>query len=260
MNTVVRASALLWVLILGVPQAARAQSAEEVARANNPLAPITAINFHNFSMPSIYGVENPHANALLLRPVIATDRLIFRGTLPVATVPSGDVDPVSGLGDFSAFVAFLLPQAGSWQLGVGPLLAAPTATDDLLGTGKWQLGVAAVAVSNVTPTLLAGALVTWQASVAGDEDRPDASLLTAQPLAIMQIGGGYYVRSTAVIQVNTETGDFAVPFGLGAGKVFRAGRAVLNAFLEPQWTVLHDGIGQPALQVFAGLNVQFPKN
>ena len=36
------------------------------------------------------------------------------------------------------------------------------------------------------------------------------------------------------------TGDYSVPFGLGAGKVFRSGRAVLNAFLEPQRTVLHD--------------------
>lgn len=114
-------------------------------------------------------------------------------------------------------------------------------------------------MKNLTPTFLAGALVTWQASVAGDDDRENVSSLTAQPLAVMQIGAGYYVRSTGVIQMNTETGDYNVPFGLGVGKVFRSGRAVLNAFLEPQWTVLHDGVGQPAFQLFAGLNVQFPK-
>ena len=250
-------AAMLLLLVVGMSSPAWAQSADEVARANNPLAPITAINLQNYSIPSIYGVDDPQANALLLRPVIATERLIFRGTLPVSTVPTSD-GSVSGLGDFSAFLAFLLPSRGAWQLGVGPLVAMPTATDDALGTGKWQLGVAAVAVSNVTPTLLAGALVTWQGSVGGDDDRPDASLLTAQPLAIMQIGAGYYIRSTGVIQVNTENGDFAVPFGLGAGKVFRSGRAVLNAFLEPQWTVLHDGAGQPAFQLFAGLNIQFP--
>jgi hypothetical protein len=66
----------------------------------------------------------------------------------------------------------------------------PTATDalDALDSGKWQLGLAAVAVSNLTPTLLAGALVTWQASVAGDDDRDDTGLLTAQPLAITEVG------------------------------------------------------------------------
>jgi hypothetical protein len=144
-------------------------------------------------------------------------------------------------------------------MGVGPLLSMPTATDDALGTGKWQLGLSAVAVKNITPIFLGGALVTWQTSVAGDDDRADAGLMTAQPLVVLQIGDGYYVRSTGVIQVNTATGDYSVPFGLGAGKVFRSGRAVLNAFLEPQWTVLHDGVGQPAFQLFAGLNVQFPK-
>ena len=191
--------------------------------------------------------------------MIATERFIFRGTLPVSTVPTGDIDPVSGLGDFNAFLAILLPSAGGWQLGVGPLVSMPTATDEALGTGKWQLGLSAVGVKNITPTFLGGALVTWQASVAGDDDRDDAGLFTAQPLAVLQIGAGYYVRSTGVIQVNTETGDYNVPFGLGVGKVFRSGRAVLNAFLEPQWTVLHDGVGQPAFQLFAGLNVQFPK-
>jgi hypothetical protein len=250
---------MLLPLMLGLSGNADAQSAEDVAKANNPLAPITAINFQNYSIPSIYGVDDPHANSLLLRPVVATERFIFRGTLPISTVPTADADPVSGLGDFSAFLAILLPNAGSWQLGVGPLVAMPTATDDALGSGKWQLGVAAVAVSNIAPTFLAGALVTWQASVAGDDERDDTGLLTAQPLAIMQIGAGYYVRSTGVIQVNTETGDYSVPFGLGIGKVFRSGRAVLNAFLEPQWTVLHDGVGQPAFQLFAGLNVQFPQ-
>jgi hypothetical protein len=250
---------VLSTMLVGITGIAYAQSADEVAKANNPLAPITAINFQNYSIPSIYGLDDPHANSLLLRPVVATERFIFRGTLPVSTVPTGDVDPVSGLGDFNAFLAILLPSAGAWQLGVGPLVAMPTATDDALGTGKWQLGVAGVAVSNIAPTFLAGALVTWQASVAGDDERDDVSVLTAQPLAIMQIGAGYYVRSTGVIQVNTETGDYSVPFGLGVGKVFRSGSAVLNAFLEPQWTVLHDGVGQPAFQLFAGLNVQFPK-
>jgi hypothetical protein len=250
---------LLSLMLVGMAANARAQSAEDVARANNPLAPITAINFQNYSIPSIYGVDDPHANSLLLRPVVATERFIFRGTLPVSTIPTGDADPIAGLGDLNAFLAILLPSAGGWQLGVGPLVAMPTATDDALGSGKWQLGVAAVAVSNITPTFLAGALATWQASVAGDDDRDDVSLLTAQPLAIMQIGAGYYIRSTGLIQVNTETGDYSVPFGLGVGKVFRSGRAVLNAFLEPQWTVLHDGVGQPAFQLFAGLNLQFPK-
>jgi hypothetical protein len=47
--------------------------------------------------------------------------------------------------------------------------------------------------------------------------------------------------------------------GAGAGKVWlRPGGASINAFAEPQFTVAHDGAGQPKFQVFMGLNLQFP--
>jgi hypothetical protein len=54
-----------------------------------------------------------------------------------------------------------------------------------------------------------------------------------------------------------ETGDYNVPFGLGAGRVTKVGSIVYNMFVEPQFTFLHDGIGQPAFQLFTGLNMQF---
>lgn len=247
-------------IALTAPVTARAQTAAEVAKANNPLAPVTAVNLHNYFVPTLYGVPNQSANAMMVRGVFATSRMILRGTLPLSTVPSGSGDAVSGLGDFNVFDAFLLTSSESkTQFGVGPLLVIPTATDDLLGTGKWQAGGAVVVVSNVTPTVLMFGLVTYQHSFAGDSARATTSLLTAQPGAIMQLGGGYYIRTSGIWQWNTETGDYSIPIGLGVGKVMRAGGAVLNLFLEPQFTVLHEGAGQPAFQVFAGIMAQFPK-
>ena len=247
-------------LALALPATARAQTAAEVAKANNPLAPVTAINFQNYFIPTLYGVPNQSANAMLLRPVLATSKMILRGTLPLSTVPSGSGDAVSGLGDFSVFDAFLLTSSTSkTQFGVGPLLVVPTATDDQLGAGKWQAGGALVAVSSLAPTGMVFGLVTYQHSFAGDDARPTTSLLTAQPGAILQVGGGFYLRTTGLWQFNTVTGDYAIPFGIGAGKVLRAGSAVLNVFLEPQFTVLHDGAGQPAFQLYSGLNIQFPR-
>jgi hypothetical protein len=251
---------LLLALAVAVPPAVVAQSATDVARANNPLAPITAINIHNYFMPTLYGIPDQGANATLLRPVLGTSKVIIRGTLPLSTVPSASGEGLSGLGDFSVFGAFLLSGSESkTQLGVGPLLVIPTATNDALGAGKWQAGGAFVVVSSVAPTVLVFGLVTYQQSFAGDETRSDASLFTVQPGAIIQVGGGYYLRTSGVWQFNTQTGDYSIPFGLGAGKVVRAGKAVLNLFLEPQFTILHDGAGQPAFQLFAGLNLQFPK-
>jgi hypothetical protein len=93
--------------------------------------------------------------------------------------------------------------------------------------------------------------------VAGDDDRADVNIAALQPFAFYQLGEGWYVRSSAVSTYDFETGNYAVPLGLGLGKVFQTDRAVINAFVEPQYTVAHEGDGQPEWGVFAGLNFQF---
>ena len=122
------ASCAMALLVVAVPVTAGAQSAAEVAKANNPLAPVTAVNLHNYFVPTLYGVPNQSANAMMLRGVFATSSMILRATLPLSTVPSGSGDAVSGLGDFNVFDAFLLTSSESkTQFGVGPLLVIPAA-------------------------------------------------------------------------------------------------------------------------------------
>jgi hypothetical protein len=50
-----------------------------------------------------------------------------------------------------------------------------------------------------------------------------------------------------------------VTVGLGIGQVVPTRSAVFNVFIEPQFTVLSPGPGQPNLQIFVGLNTQFLK-
>jgi hypothetical protein len=38
--------------------------------------------------------------------------------------------------------------------------------------------------------------------------------------------------------------------------VIKSGKMVFNIFGEPQFTVLHNGVGQPAIQFYFGLNIQ----
>ena len=47
-----------------------------------------------------------------------------------------------------------------------------------------------------------------------------------------------------------------MPFGLGAGKAIITDSAVVNLFIEPQFSIALRGIGQPAIQIFAGMNIQ----
>ena len=250
-----------FVLFLGTGTTAAAQeepSAEAMAQANNPLASAYALNFQNFYSPSLYGVPDRSANTFWVRTAIPIGRTLTRASLPLATRPSSPTESQAGLGDFNIFTAYLFVSNPTTSLGVGPLLVAPTATDDALGQGKWQAGAAAVAFK-ATRVVQVGGLITWQGSFAGDSARASTSLLAVQPFAIWQLGGGTYLRSTGIWGFDLKSGDYAVPFGIGIGQVLKAGKVVYNLFLEPQFSILHNGTGQPKVQLFAGLNLQFPK-
>ncbi|MBY5868518.1 hypothetical protein HFN58_27535 [Rhizobium leguminosarum] len=255
---------ILAVLMLAVAAPAVAQEAHDsVNEANNPLTPKITINFHDYYIPSFIDTPgDPEANQFLLRGLIPSDMFglpqLLRFTLPVATSPDVPSGYVTGLGDLTLMDIFILPKQGDVTLGIGPLLVVPTATDESLGSGKWQIGAAGVVVAPQSWGLLGG-LVTYQTSFAGVEDREDVNLLTVQPILNINLSDGWYLRSSATWNFNLESGSSYIPVGAGVGKVFQLDKGVtMNAFVEPQYTVWHDGAGAPRWQIFAGVNFQFP--
>ena len=107
---------------------------------------------------------------------------------------------------------------------------------------------------------LTGALITWQHSFAGNQDRPAAHVATMQPIGIFAIGGGYYVRSTAVMVFDFENNRYLIPLGLGFGKVFKLGNAIANAFIEPQFTAYHGDPDNRAFNCSWGSSFSGPRN
>lgn len=242
--------------IVAPSSAQQAASADELQKANNPLAEVYALNFQNYYVPKLYGIDNDVANTFWVRGAGPVGRFLVRASLPLVTVPTGRETSESGLGDFNMFAAYLAVQSPTTSFGIGPLLAAPTATEDALGSGKWQTGAAAVVFQAASPTIQYGGLVTFQASFAGDDGRADASVLAVQSFGFWQLGGGTYLRTAPIWVFDLETGDYNVPFGFGIGKVTKVGNVVYNIFVEPQFTILHDGVGQPGFQLFTALNLQ----
>lgn len=230
------------------------------AQANNPLANSTAMNFQN-QYNQLTGSDD-HANQFLLRyarpfKAFGGDWLM-RATVPVNTFPDGAGSHNTGLGDVNIFAAYLLDTGNpALSFGIGPQITLPTATDDNLGSEKWSLGFANVLFNASSPTFQYGYLLTWQASVAGDDDRADVNVAAFQPFGFYQLGQGWYLRSAGVWTYDFETDNYAIPVGFGVGKVTKLDRAVMNAFIEPQWTVDHKGDGQPDWGVFAGINFQY---
>jgi hypothetical protein len=237
--------------------------ADEANKSNNPLNLAPSFNIQNYYTPSVFG-SSVHTNDFLLRPTvpIGPNSLIgvpeiFRATVPISTRPGASGGYNSGIGDINLFDIFLLSQSDI-QFGVGPLLTMPTATDPSLGSGKWQAGLAAVAVSATKERLL-GALVQWQHSFAGQSSRPGVQSLTAEPFGIFNLPGGWYIRSTGIWTFDLQHGAYYIPVGLGAGKAWKSGSTIFNAFIEPQYSVAHSGSGVPQFTIFAGLNMTFGK-
>ncbi len=233
----------------------------QVNAANNPLARNNSVGFQNYYSPSLYGAPGCSFNSFMIRPVVVTPHMIFRATIPVNTLPSvtEGSDPVSGLSDISMFVAFLLTKpTSSIDFGIGPQLSFPTASRPMLGTEKWQAGLAAVIVK-LGETYLLGSLLTWQMSYAGTKNRSETSQLDFQPFYVFQIGKGFTLKGTAIWNFDLVNGTYTIPFGLGVGKVILINHTVISIGLEPQYTVFHYGVGQPEFQLFAGLGIQFPQ-
>jgi hypothetical protein len=241
--------------------AATAQEHADVNEANNPLTPKITVNFHDYYVPELTDLDDRYANQFLLRGLIPSDLFgapqLFRFTLPVASAPEFPDGYVTGLGDLTLMDLFVLPKVGDVTLAAGPILVVPTATDDVLGAGKWQAGAAGIAIAPQHWGLLGG-LVTYQHSFAGNSDREDVSLLTLQPIVNFNLSDGWYVRSSAIWNFDIESGNYSIPVGLGLGKVIPVNdKVTMNAFAEPQYTLFSHGAGQPEWQIFAGVNFQF---
>jgi len=194
----------------------------------------------------------------MVRVVTPFWRILPRLTLPIVTQPNERGNMETGTGDLNLFITFLLTKpTARFQAGVGPLYVAPTASFENAGQGKHQLGAALIFVYS-GPKFLGGTLTTYQAAIAGDEDRPFVQTLVHQFFAIFQVGGGWYVRSAPVWQFDLQRGNFNIPIGLGAGKVVLSKHVITNLFLEPQAIVAKYGDLAPGFQLFLGINLQFP--
>ncbi|HEY9643489.1 MAG TPA: hypothetical protein V6C57_23575, partial [Coleofasciculaceae cyanobacterium] len=185
-------------------------------------------------------------NILNIQPVIPTSLsdhwvLINRTIIPVAYQPelAPGVDSTFGLGDIFYQGFFSPKNSSSFTWGIGPAALLPTATDQVLGTGKWSIGPAAVGLVTSGP-IVAGALVNNVWSVAGDSDRSDVSLLTLQPFFNYNFPGGWYINTSPIITANwLAAGEqWTVPIGGGFGRVFKIGRQPINASIGAYWNAV----------------------
>ena len=150
------------------------QASEEdlVKETQNPVADLITVPLqNNFNFGT--GSKNRTVYVGNIQPVIPihlTDdwNLITRTIMPIINQPSvfQGTGSATGLGDINPTFFFSPAKPGELIWGAGPTFTLPTATDSLLGAGKFSLGPAAVALT-MQGHWVVGALMNNQWSVAG---------------------------------------------------------------------------------------------
>jgi len=236
-------------------------AASDTNAANNPVNPQLTIDLQNYVMPSPEGYPGRFGDQGLFRVSVPMDLLglhqFIRTILPINTPVSTQSGPTAGVGDLTVY-DLVLSKVHGITIGVGPLIAAPTARSEAYGSGKWQAGAAGIVLKPFNWGLL-GVLINYQHSFSGNSSSPVGQVTTAQPIAHYNFHHGYYLRSTGVWTFNSFTHVQYIPLGFGAGKVWkRSNGDIVNFYIEPQYSVYHTGVASPNWQIFAGATFKFP--
>ena len=213
------------------------QEHEDLAKqSQNPIASLITVPFQNNINFGI-GPHDRTQNLLLIQPVIPISlgdkwNLVSRTIAPVLYQPEVDSNSGGefGLGDINESL-FLSPKnPGKIVWGVGPVVQFPTATDNVLGTGKWEAGPTAVAL--IMPGhWVVGGLINNLWSFAGDNDREKVSLLTFQYFINYNFSHGWFLTSSPLNTANWKADNnnrWTIPLGGGGGKVFHVGKQAFN--------------------------------
>jgi hypothetical protein len=236
-------------------------AASDTNAANNPIHPLLTVDLQNYFAPSPEGFPGRIGNQGLLRVSVPIEAFgihqLVRTILPINTTATVQGGPDTGVGNLTVY-DFLLFQEHGNAIGVGPLIAAPTARGEAYGSGKWQAGAAGIVVAPHSWGLLA-LVATYQHSFSGNSSSPVGQLTSVQPFIIRNLHRGFYLRSSGVWTFDTFHHVKDIPLGFGVGKVWKGSNGdIANFYIEPQYSVFQSGVGSPKWQIFAGATFKFP--
>jgi hypothetical protein len=257
------ASWLVLISALAAEGAGEKDAMTELAKQEqNPLARLIRVQFEDNAQLG-FGPDNGVLNFLRIQPVIPFDlsedwSLIARPVIPIVHQPWPE--SVDGLGDIGLQLLLSPERSGKFIWGVGPAFLFPSATDKIIGTGKWAAGPAVVGAYTSGPWVV-GAIVNQVWSFAGDDSRQDVSALTLRPFINYNLSNGWFLGSSPTITASweAESGNrWLVPLGGGVGKVFVIGKKHMSIVLEGYYHVVSPEIG-PDWQLRLQVTFLLPK-
>ncbi|MEH6593579.1 MAG: hypothetical protein V7746_25150 [Halioglobus sp.] len=234
---------------------ATADLAELDRKLNNPLTSIWSLTFqNNTSVNSGDAIDgDEYSNTLFFQPFMPFEvgpeketMFTLRPVFPLVSQPVFDSNPressdhQSGLGDIQ-LLALAGPNTGDGLVwGAGASFIFPTATDDVLGQGKYQAGPA-VMIFNIGKPWVYGVLAQHWESYAGDSDRADASRTDIQYTIRYALPNAMSIGMGPTITYDWEADSdnaLTFPIGLGITKTTRWGKTPVKLRAELHYSVI----------------------
>ena len=240
-----------------------AQLAKEL---QNPFAELIEVPIvHNFAFGAAAG--NGFQYTLTLQPLIPMKLsrcwdLITRPIFTVVDSPESSIGMgrTVGSGDLITRFYFSPSKATSFIWGFGPVLGMPTASDALLGTGKWTLGPG-LAVVKQTENWSIAVVVNHVWSFAGDTSRSKVSMTAIEPSVSYTWGHGWTVGldDASTYDSDATSGSrWVQPVQLSIGKVTSFGsRPVSLGFGIIRYALAPSG--SPSVGLSLTIDLLFPK-
>jgi hypothetical protein len=228
---------------------AAAENADALRKAaQNPIASLISVPVQNNSNFNI-GPDGRTQDVLNIQPVIPVRvsdnwNLITRIITPIVYQPTLS-QPINqgayGFGDLNP--SFFLSPAKAHKIiwGVGPTVVLPTATNRILGQGKWSMGPSVVVLMQPGKWTIGG-LVNKVFSFAGQSHRADVNQMLFQYFINYNLKHGYYITWQPTLTANWEAtngGRWVVPFGGGVGRIMKLGFQPVNLTLQFYGNAIH---------------------
>jgi hypothetical protein len=216
------------------------QESDIAKQAQNPIARLISVPFENDFNPQT-GANKEDSYVLQMKPVVPLKlskewNLITRTIVPIIQIPdpATGVSGASGLGDISLSLFLSPAKVGPIIWGVGPIVSSPTATDDILGSGKLSVGPTVVVLRSQGHWLY-GSLVYNLFSVAGPSARSDVNQMLMQPFVNYNLPHRWYLTSSPYVTANwmkSRNERWTVPIGGGGGRIVHFGKLPVNIYAQ----------------------------
>ena len=239
----------------GETDLATADLGEIDRKLNNPLTSIWSLTLqNNTAVNSGDAVKgNEYSNNLFFQPFMPFEvgeekqtMLTLRPVFPMVTQPVFDDDSgessehKTGMGDIQMLVLAGPNRADGAVWGAGATFVLPTASQDVLGSEKYQAGPALMAFNMGKPWVYGVLAQHWE-SFDGDSDRDDISRTDIQYVIRYSLPDAWSIGMGPTITYDWEADSdnaLTFPVGLGLTKTTRWGKMPVKLRAEVHYSVI----------------------